>query len=82
VTHPEREGEDHDGPNDFRVVMCAFCKHWIIGGGCDAFVDGRPPWPIVSGERLHETPFEGDGGKMFEPAPGLEVGAAAMRMRW
>jgi hypothetical protein len=51
-------------------VNCANCRHYGSNGlaTCAVFPAGIP-LPILSGDFLHDRPFPGDKGRLFEPWP-------------
>jgi len=46
--------------------QCIGCKHYLMGGECEAF-PGKIPYKIISGRFVHTKPFAGDHGIMYEP---------------
>jgi len=50
-------------------IQCISCRHYLLGGRCDAFPDSIPE-AIVIGEHDHREPYPGDHGIRFAPLPG------------
>ena len=46
-------------------VQCANCKHYKSKLTCEAFPDGIPS-DVVTTNRLHDKPIDGDDGIQFE----------------
>lgn len=46
-------------------IACHTCKHYNKDLTCKAFPD-RIPHDILTGKHNHKTPFEGDGGIVYE----------------
>ena len=56
---------------DMPVTMseqCATCKNWTHALRCRAY-PGNIPEAILAGKHDHTTPFEGDGGILYDPIP-------------
>ncbi len=58
-----------------RRAICTLCQHLDEESGlskCTAFPDGIPD-KIILMDFLHVEPYEGDGGIVFEPKPGVNL---------
>lgn len=55
--------------------LCSKCTRFnterLDAEVCEAFPEGIP-LDVLSGERVHTEPVEGDNGLMFQPLPGFE----------
>lgn len=51
-----------------RHSQCVLCAHYRRDGSCEAFPVGIPR-ELRSGKVRHDTPYPGDNGIMFDPAP-------------
>lgn len=61
---------DGDPFQFFFSPICTFCVHLKAHGSCEAFPgDFAIPPEIWLGERSHLSPYPGDKGIMYEPAP-------------
>ena len=47
-------------------TQCLDCKHYTSLSTCDAFPDGIPQ-EIFDGRVIHDVPYGGDGGVMYDP---------------
>jgi hypothetical protein len=58
-----------------KKLICTLCVHLDAESGlsrCSAFPDGIPD-EILSGSKSHVKPYDGDGGILFEPKPGVNL---------
>jgi len=69
LQYEQKDGVAEIMPSTFN--LCAYCKHLKLGTkSCKAFPEGMPS-DIYYGFQMHITPFEGDGGILFEPREDL-----------
>ncbi len=57
----------------FKISPCWVCAHWIrnddvVFGRCEAYPDGVPG-EFIRTEKVHNVPFPGDHGIIFEQDP-------------
>lgn len=51
-----------------QTAQCLRCTRYRRGGSCEAFPAGIPA-DIRFNRVLHDTPFPGDNGIVFDPTP-------------
>jgi len=58
------------GPGELKLSQCAYCVHKDKSGAtCTAFPDGIPE-DILDNEVIHDKPYPGDHGVLYEQCPG------------
>jgi hypothetical protein len=56
----------HDDPKPITNSQCLRCKRYAKYGKCAAF-EGEIPFDILSNKIIHDKPYHGDNGVLFEP---------------